>query len=72
MIPKLADKARSNRRAALAALNARIARSSNVVPIFDRVSQRRVAVPEFHTTRDKHALGAPAATVLVLTDPVAA
>jgi hypothetical protein len=72
MTLSLADKARANRRAALASLNARVARSQNVVSIFDRVVQRRQAVPEFHTTRAATALAATPAPVLVLTDPIAA
>lgn len=52
----LADKARANRRTALASLNARIARSENVISIFDRVISRRQTVPQFHTTRSRDAL----------------
>ncbi len=47
----LIEKARANRRAALASLNAREARSQNVVSIFDGVIQHRKSVPEFHSIR---------------------
>ena|GEM_PF-5216618 len=72
MTLSLADKARANRRAALATLNARVGRSQNVVSIFDRVMQPRQTVPEFRTTRGHDALAAAALPVLVLRDPVAA
>lgn len=51
MIMSLADKARANRRAALASLNARVARSQKVVSIFDGVIQTRKVIPEFHSIR---------------------
>ena len=68
----LADKARANRRAALASLNARVAGSENVVSIFDRIVSPRRSLPEFHSIRSRAALVELAEPVLVLTDPLAA
>lgn len=65
MTSPLTEKARSGRRAALAALNARLASAANVVSIYeDRMPPRR-AVPEFHSVRRR-------APMLVLTERVAA
>lgn len=72
MTHSLINKARANRRAALATLNARIGRSQNVVSIFDRAIQRRQTVPEFRTSRAHDVLAAAALPVLVLRDPLAA
>lgn len=72
MTLSLADKARANRRAALASLNARFAEGENVVSIFDRVISRRQSVPEFHTTRSLDALVAQADPALASSNPQAA
>lgn len=47
----LADKARAGRRAALSALNARLATDDRVVSIFEGSFPRRGAVPQFHSVR---------------------
>lgn len=72
MTTTLADRARANRRAALATLNTRVAGGQNVVSIFDRVIQRRKTVPEFHTCRRIDAQAVRPVHVHVPTDPVAA
>lgn len=72
MTVSLADKARANRRAALASLNARIGGSQNVVSIFDQVIQRRQTVPEFRTTRAYDVRAAASLPVFLSSDPLAA
>jgi hypothetical protein len=72
MTTTLADKAREGRRTALAALNARVAHSRNVVSIFDRVVQRRQSVPEFHSIRAHDARLISAGAMRSVSDPFAA
>jgi len=62
----LAEKVRAGRRAALAALNARLAASGNVVSFYEGRFPVRQAVPEFRSVRR---VPAP---VLVLTERIAA
>lgn len=72
MTLSLADKARANRRAALASLNACMVQGENVISIFAGPARRRETVPEFHSIRARTGRSVAAHPVLVLTDPVAA
>lgn len=72
MTATFTEKARANRRAALASLHARTTKGVNVVSMFDEFFQPRVSVFEFHSTRAKAHEVRPArsAPVLVLTNSV--
>jgi len=72
MTINFAEKARAGRRAALATLNARLARGANganVVSIYETRMAPRRSVPEFRSVRGHQPALQP---VLVLTDRIAA
>ncbi len=59
MHSSLAEKARAGRRAALSALNARLAPDNSVVSIFMGTFPHRQAMPEFHSVRTDPAVEPP-------------